>query len=91
MNDDQALPRAQAGGLDEVTSKEEEELSSDSASQAMKIAWRYRNMPKVQSSFSNQFGHNYDLTVAIPTARVEAVDRVHFNARDKPAKYVCTC
>lgn len=57
----------------------------------MKIAWRYQNMPKVQSSFSSQFGHNYDLTVAMPAARVEAVDKVYFNARDKPAKYVYAC
>ncbi len=49
----------------------------------MSIAWRYQSKPKVQSlSFSNQFGHFYDLTVKMPTARVEAVRRVHFNALD---------
>ena len=48
---------------------------------AMKIAWRYQSLPKVQHlPFSNRFGHFYDLTKRMPQARVEAVQRIHFNA-----------
>lgn len=83
---------ARATALDEITAREDEEGEEEGGSGAprdMKIAWRYRNMPKVQSSFSSQFGHNYDLTVGMPAARIEAVEKIYFNAQDKPMKYVC--
>ena len=55
----------------------------------MKIAWRYQNLPKVQSlPFSNQFGHFYDLTVRMPQTRVAAVQRTHFNALDNHLRYM---
>ncbi len=62
----------------------EEDLLAD---QPMKIAWRYQSKPRVQSSFSNQFGHSYDLTSKMPSSRLEAVDKIYFNALEKPAKY----
>lgn len=91
VNDEQTRSRLQTKALKEITVKEEEEEEeegkrSDASSQAMKIAWRYRNMPRVQSSFSNQFGHSYDLTVGMPAGRIQAIDTVHFNAQDKPAR-----
>ncbi|XP_064400311.1 elongator complex protein 4-like [Halichondria panicea] len=46
----------------------------------MKIAWRYQNQPKVQSSFSTQFGHFFDLTTHMDPARLEAVTRIFFSA-----------
>ena len=49
----------------------------------MKIAWRYQSLPKVQSSFSNRFGHSFDLTARMSETRTEAVDTVHFNALGK--------
>ncbi len=52
----------------------------------MKIAWRYNNLPKIELSFSNQFGHSYDLTAKMPAERVGAVDVVHFNAPDVPMR-----
>lgn len=93
VNDEQVVTAAQATGrLDEITAQEEEgeEEGDLGAPRDMKIAWRYRNMPQVQSSFSSQFGHNYDLTVGMPAARIEAVEKIYFNAQDKPMKYVCT-
>lgn len=51
----------------------------------MKIAWRYQNLPAVQSSFSNRFGHFFDLTRSMSPARVEAVERVFFNAMETTA------
>ena len=91
VNDEQVVTAARATGLDEITAQEEEEEDLGAAPQDMKIAWRYRNKPQVQSSFSSQFGHNYDLTVGMPAARIEAVEKIYFNAQDKPMKYVCTC
>ena len=52
----------------------------------MKIAWRYQNQPKIKLSFSCQFGHSYDLTLKMPAERVDAIDRVYFNALDKPTR-----
>ena len=71
---------------EEEEGEEREGRQQNRDASAMKIAWRYRDMPKVKSSFSSQFGHNYDLTVSMPTARVEAVERVHFDVQDKPAR-----
>ena len=40
-----------------------------------------------QSSFSNRFGHFFDLTRSMDPARVEAVERVVFDAMEKSARY----
>ena len=71
-----------------TSAKVDEEEEDAPADQPMKIAWRYQNKPKVQSSFSNQFGHSYDLTSKMPPSRIEAVDKIYFNALDKPARHV---
>ena len=78
------LEKAAPTAVKEEEEEEEEEREGD---QRMKIAWRYQNKPKVQSSFSNQFGHNYDLTSKMPSSRVDAVEKMYFSAPDKPAKY----
>ena len=83
------MPRPQQQQLDpgKATPTAEERPSPDT-SEPMKIAWRYQSLPQVQLSFSSQFGHSYDLTVAMPTARIEAVKTFHFNALEKSARYV---
>jgi len=75
--------RPGVGEEEEGKGKEEEGGEGGGSERTMTIAWRYQSKPKVQSlPFSNQFGHFYDLTVKMPRARVEAVQRVHFNALD---------
>ena len=39
-----------------------------------------------QSSFSNRFGHFFDLTRSMSPARVEAVERVFFSAMETTAR-----
>ena len=48
---------------------------------------RARTHTHTQSSFSNRFGHFFDLTTNMDPARVEAVDKVLFDATDNPARY----
>ena len=79
-----ATPITAAKGEEE--GEGEEEALPD---QPMKIAWRYQSKPKIQSSFSNQFGHSYDLTTNMPSSRIEAVEKICFNALEKPARHVC--
>ncbi|CAI8017665.1 Elongator complex protein 4 [Geodia barretti] len=45
----------------------------------MKIAWRYQNLPKVQSSFSNRFGHFFDLTSLMDPSRLASIDMTTFD------------
>jgi elongator complex protein 4 len=45
----------------------------------MKIAWRYQNLPKVQSSFSNRFGHFFDLTSLMDPSRLASIDTTTFD------------
>ena len=40
----------------------------------------------IQSSFSTQFGHHFDLTTHMDPSRVEAVSKIHFNAMDMTEK-----
>ena len=44
-----------------------------------------------QSSFSNRFGHFFDLTRSMSPARVEAVERVFFNAMETTARWGVVC
>ncbi|XP_003383049.1 PREDICTED: elongator complex protein 4-like [Amphimedon queenslandica] len=45
----------------------------DGDSEEMKIAWRYQSLPKVKSSFSNKFGHRFDLTSKMEAERLDPV------------------
>ncbi|KAL4224876.1 Elongator subunit elp4 [Mactra antiquata] len=52
-----------------------EEPSHDSSSDNMKIAWRYRHLPKFQSNTSGvKFGHYYDLSKTMESELTQTVD-----------------
>ncbi|KAK2184116.1 hypothetical protein NP493_281g01038 [Ridgeia piscesae] len=54
----------------------------------MKIAWRYQNMPQVQSSPSGvQFGHYYDMTRQMSEDLLQATDITYFH----PEVQDCHC
>ncbi|XP_058858881.1 elongator complex protein 4 isoform X3 [Acipenser ruthenus] len=66
--------------LDEISNTEvEKELakagdSSRETQDSMKIAWRYQNLPKVQTTLasSSRFGHYYDVSKSMSTDMCEA-------------------
>ncbi|XP_041131855.1 elongator complex protein 4 isoform X1 [Polyodon spathula] len=66
--------------LDEISNSEvEKELanagdSSTETQDSMKIAWRYQNLPKVQTTLasSSRFGHYYDVSKSMSTDMCEA-------------------
>lgn len=62
-------------------SKEGDQLSSGDNS--MKIAWRYQNLPKVQSSQPTaKFGHFFDFTKTIDMGRISKALKYEFKARN---------
>ncbi|KAL5516573.1 hypothetical protein EMCRGX_G001946 [Ephydatia muelleri] len=81
------LPAAAAEGDDDTplppTINEEEESSG--TTEPLQIAWRYQSLPKVQSSFSSRFGHNFDLTRRMEQSRLDMVHKVQFDAAQHPS------
>lgn len=72
------------GSLDD--SQARDSAPKEGTDEQMKIAWRYQNVPKVQSSFSNRFGHFFDLTSSMEPTRLQTVETSFFPATDQPAK-----
>jgi elongator complex protein 4 len=54
----------------------------------MKIAWRYQNLPKVQSSLSSRFGHFFDVTSTMDPGRLASVDTTTFDVSKQLAAEV---
>ncbi|CAB3981357.1 Elongator complex 4 [Paramuricea clavata] len=50
---------------------------------SMKIAWRYENMPKVESNpTAVKFGHFFDFTRTVDVARMNKVSKYEYRSRD---------
>ncbi|KAM8877462.1 elongator complex protein 4 [Synchiropus picturatus] len=79
--------------LDDVATHkpvEQPRLSSDPQEglDAMKIAWRYQNLPKVQSTLasSSRFGHYYDVSKTMASEIREAARCHHFYLPEQPVQ-----
>ena len=74
----------------------------DGDSEEMKIAWRYQSLPKVkvvkkmttliclqkaQSSFSNKFGHRFDLTSKMKAERLDPIKISVADFVETPVRY----
>jgi elongator complex protein 4 len=66
------LPAATGIDKDHIMPLLEEE--EESGTTEMKIAWRYQDLPKVTTSFSNQFGHHFDMTKKMSKERLSSVN-----------------
>lgn len=72
--------------LTEHGEEEDIEGGDKDANDEMKIAWQYKKLPKVQFSFSNQFGHSFDLTKKMERSRIDAVNQTFLNVMDCKTK-----
>nr|XP_057945106.1 elongator complex protein 4 isoform X2 [Doryrhamphus excisus] len=62
------------------------------SSDAMKIAWRYQNLPKVQSALasSSRFGHYYDVSKTMEPEIRQAAKCHHFYLAEHPSQSTAT-
>lgn len=64
-------------------SPSKDEVQSASGDNSMKIAWRYQNVPQVQSGQATaKFGHFYDFTKIIDHDRINKASKYQFKARN---------
>ncbi|KAI0235018.1 Elongator complex protein 4, partial [Lamellibrachia satsuma] len=65
-----------------------ETTTNEIGDSSMKIAWRYQNLPQVQSSPSGvQFGHYYDMTKQMSDKLLQLTDITYFH----PDEQDCQC
>jgi elongator complex protein 4 len=76
-------PRKIVNGLPSVADEAVKVAKESSSSESMKIAWRYQNQPEVESSFSKQFGHFYDLSKHMDKGRLEEAKTTYFPSQWK--------
>ena len=88
--------------------EDDEDESTFATQDAMKIAWRYQGLPKVdvqapnttasltvvelavlyvQSSFSTQFGHSFDLTRRLSRERIDMVKKTLLDLTQRSDRY----
>ncbi|KAJ8252089.1 hypothetical protein COCON_G00214010 [Conger conger] len=86
---DEILQELPAPILDDIASPRSEEaqgkLGDPDGQDSMKIAWRYQNLPKVQTALasSSRFGHYYDVSKAMDTDMRQAAKCTSFYLPDE--------
>ncbi|RMX46083.1 hypothetical protein pdam_00009380 [Pocillopora damicornis] len=78
--------------VDNKTYSVDEPGDSSSPIQSMKIAWRYQNQPKLESSpSSGSFGHYFDLTRVMDETKLSSIPIQTFSVTSEMAKCLsCT-